>query len=136
MTPVFPAVEGHTPEITSQIMKEWEFFYNHMTAIEIQDRLVIALFDIMYKFTIEGKPVSKCVSHIHMLRNSSLHNNNSCYKLSWDECCEAGNFPIDIEKYSDIRKGRRQLVCDEVIPCEAMNARLREIKFREGARMR
>ncbi len=132
VTPILPAVEGHTPRNYESNHGSMGVFYNHMTALEIQERLGKTLFGNMYKFTIEREPVSKCISHFHMLRNSSLHNNNGCYKLSWDEYCEAGDFPIDIEKYSDIRKGRRQLICDEVIPYEAMNARLGEIMKERG----
>ncbi|MEJ2125016.1 MAG: hypothetical protein P8166_10970 [Candidatus Thiodiazotropha sp.] len=132
VTPISPAVEGHTPRNYESHSGSMGNFYNHMTAIEIQDRLGKAAFDNMYKFTIEREPVSKCISHFHMLRNSSIHNNNGCYKLSWDEYCEAGDFPIDVEKYSDIRDGRRRLICDEVIPYETMNVRLGEIMKKRG----
>jgi hypothetical protein len=122
VTPVVPAVEGHIPRNFEGDAPGSRRFYNHMAASEIREILGKPLFASMRKFTVEREPVAKCLSDFHMRRNSPTHNVNGAYRLSWDEYCEAGIFPIDTSRYSAVEGDRRLPLCDEVIPYENMEA--------------
>jgi hypothetical protein len=125
VTPVVPAEPGHRP----RNFRRGPFrkpFYNHMPASLIRRFLGDQRFFGMYRFCVERDPVTKCISHFHMLRNSDLHGLDGA-PMSWADYVEAGDFPIDTDKYVDWVDGRRQRIVDEIIPYEDMAASLARI---------
>lgn len=99
-------------------------FYNHMTAARIRDLIGDQAFGRMYKFCVERDPVEKCISHFHMLRNSALHNRGGMNLFSWDEYCNSGKFPVDIDKYSEIVDKKRVLMVDRILRYERLQEEL------------
>lgn len=126
VTPVIPPEPGHDPRNYRRgpLRKP---FYNHMPAALIRRYLGDKAFFGSYRFCVERDPITKCISHFHMLANSSLHRPGNLPPLSWAEYVEAGEFPIDVDKYVDWVDGRRQLVVNEVIPYETMQEDLARI---------
>lgn len=131
VTPVIPPVEGHTP-------RNWQrgflrkSYYNHMPATHIRAHLGRKRFEDMYRFCVEREPVSKCISHFHMLKNSPDHSDSSSTSLTWEEYCARGKFPIDIEKYAERRDGRWVRMVHDVLPYEALNETLRSVLAHNG----
>ncbi|KPP86163.1 MAG: Sulfotransferase family [Rhodobacteraceae bacterium HLUCCO07] len=111
VTPILPAFAGHRPR-----NHEEGRYYNHMRAAAIREHLGRDRFDQMFRFCVEREPVDKCISHFHMLRNSSLHNPERQYTLDWDGYCRAGRFPVDLGKYTD----NDELLVDRVLRYETL----------------
>jgi hypothetical protein len=95
-----------------------------MSALEIRNLLGRVRFDQMHKFCVERDPVSKCLSHYHMLRNSPFHNPDGEYRQSWDEYVESGSFPIDIDKYTEMDGGSRKIMVDQILRYENLATEL------------
>lgn len=133
VTPIYPVEPGHTARNFKRGFLR-KTFYNHMPAAQIRKRLGAKTFQRLTKFCIEREPVSKCISHFHMMRNSPDHNTDNRYTKSWDEYCAAGDFPIDIDLYSEDVGGERQLLVDRVIPYERMKTDLPEFLQAAGVR--
>jgi hypothetical protein len=95
-----------------------------MPAAEIRDLIGTEAFGSMVRFCVEREPVSKCLSHFHMLRNSVAHNPEGTYRLSWSEYCAAGDFPIDLDRYSELVSGERCLLVDRVLAYERLDEQL------------
>ncbi len=112
VTPILPPSSRHVPR---NFESEGGRFYNHMTAIEIREILGPEQFSGMFKFCVEREPVSKCISHFHMLRNSPLHVTPQTVDLSWDAYCEQGRFPVDHRKYSEVVDGTRRVIVDRIL---------------------
>jgi hypothetical protein len=131
VTPVIPALKEHEP-------RNWQRgflrqpFYNHMPARLIRTFLGETVFESMFKFCVEREPVSKCISHFHMLKNSNIHGSRSARELTWAAYCDRGDFPIDGEKYSERVNGTVVRLVDAVIPYEDLNASLQDIMRRVG----
>lgn len=123
VTPIYPPSALHTP-------RNWETdsgnFYNHMSAAEVRKILGSDVFGDMLKFCVERDPITKCISHFHMLRNSSLHNKDGSYNLSWDDYCQAGKFPVDINKYTTETDGNRSLIVDKILRYENLEEDLQK----------
>ncbi len=123
VTPIYPTSALHTP-------RNWETeigkFYNHMSAAEIKKLLGSEVFEKMFKFCVERDPITKCISHFHMLRNSPIHNKDGKYNLSWEDYCQAGKFPIDINKYTVGNSGNRSLMVDKILRYENLEAELHQ----------
>lgn len=126
VTPVYPAISGHAPRNYLDHAGE-QIFYNHMPGTEIRKRLGVEQFENMLSFCVEREPVEKCISHFHMLRNSPLHNKDGKYQKSWSEYVEAGGFPNDLKKYTDIRDGKRRLIADRVLRYDRLNRELPDL---------
>lgn len=123
VTPLSPPVPGHRPR--NHLGPDGaRLFSNHMPATAIRDRLGAGRFDAMFRFCVERDPVDKCISHFHMLRNSALHNPDGAYRLTWREYVEDGRFPIDLDKYTERRDGRRRLLVDRVLRYDRLNTDL------------
>ncbi len=131
VTRVIPAVKGHEPRNWS---RGWlrKPYYNHMPATLVRRFLGEETFGGMYRFCVEREPVSKCMSHFHMLRNSPDHARPEDRDLSWDAYCARGDFPVDVEKYSEVVDGRRVPLVDRVLAYETMGRTLREVMDRVG----
>lgn len=125
-TPIYPPEPGHVPRNHAG-PDGGRRFYNHMPAAEIREQIGAERFAAMYRFCVEREPVAKCISHFHMLRNSPLHNPDGAYRLSWQEYCAAGKFPVDLHRYSAIENGRRILIVDHVLRYDALQAQLAQV---------
>jgi len=120
VTEILPPIADHQPR--NHLAEDGSRkFYNHMSAIEIRSLLGEKAFNRMFKFCVEREPVSKCISHFHMLRNSPLHNPGGAYQDNWETYCESRNFPVDQFAYSENHEGERRLLMDRVIPFEALH---------------
>lgn len=128
VTPVTPPEAGHVPRNYKRGLFK-NSFTNHMPARLVRRYIGEARFRDLYAFCVEREPVSKCISHFHMLKNSDLHRSNSD---SWEDYVCAGNFPIDLDKYSEVESGARHLIVDEVIPYELLRERLPQLMERQG----
>lgn len=131
VTPVIPPVDGHAPRNYRRGVLKTPF-YNHMSAQMIRSFIGRERFDRMYRFCVEREPVGKCISHFHMLRNSPDHRDRRNRSLSWSDYVRRGDFPIDIDKYSEVKDGVRILLVNEVIPYEDLQARFDRILSRAG----
>jgi len=119
VTPIVPTVSGHAPRHFQDDTGKAAFF-NHMPASRIQALIGDRQFAAMHSFCVEREPVAKCISHFHMLRNSPQHNSAGQYKNNWSDYCAEGRFPVDIEKYSEVREGRRMLLVDTILAYESL----------------
>jgi predicted DNA binding protein len=103
-----------------------------MSALEIRELIGEARFAQMFKFCVERDPITKCLSHYHMLRNSSFHNPDDAYRLSWDEYVENGNFPLDIDKYTETVSGNRKVIVDQILRYETLAIELPALLKQRG----
>lgn len=130
VTPIIPPVTGHVPRNFESNGKP--VFRNHMHATEIRDRIGKTEFDKMFKFCVEREPVSKCISHFHMLRNSPHHNRDNQYRLNWSEYVEQENFPHDHERYCEESNGELIPLVDHFVRYENLQEELRIILNHHG----
>lgn len=99
VTPIYPPEDGHVAR--NHLGADGNpLFFNHMPAKQIREILGAETFQSMTRICVEREPVSKCISHFHMLRNSALHNPEGAYQLNWDEYVNKGDFPTDLPKYT------------------------------------
>lgn len=118
VTPISPPAAGHRPRNYSTASDG--DYYNHMSAVEIRTMLGAEVFDGMYKFCLEREPVSKCISHFHMQRNSQVHNPQGLYQSTWHDYCEAREFPLDVEKYCEWKDDAWVPMVDRVLMYERL----------------
>lgn len=128
VTPIIPPEARHRPRNYSSFFGLRKTFYNHMPATAIRKKVGAKTFDSYFKFCVEREPVSKCVSHYSMLKNSPHHNRRNS-GLTWDVYVENGHFPIDAEKYLDA-DGRFML--DRILRYENLEAEINEIAAQQG----
>lgn len=101
VTPIFPAAADHTPR-----NYEWDgphgrvTLFNHIGATEVREAVGRAIYDEYTTFCVEREPVSKCISHFSMLRNS-IHHNQKSRNLTWPAYVAAKKFPINHKAYTD-----------------------------------
>lgn len=133
VTPIFPQVPGHVPrnyQVGSDAEDGSRGYYNHMSAAEIRTLLGSDTFDSFTKFCVERDPVSKCISHFHMLHRSEDHRTD--FADSWVQYCEAGKFPNDLRKYTEDRDGTPHLIVDHVLRYETLARDLPEFLATKG----
>ncbi len=131
VTPILPSIAGHHAR-NYQAPDGSDAFYNHMTAGLIRAGIGAEVFDGMFKFCVEREPVAKCISHFHMLRNSPLHNPEGRYQHGWDQYCQAGAFPQDIDKYSEVQDGKRVCLVDAILDYDKLETQLPALLRRLG----
>lgn len=129
VTPIYPEPKHH---IARNFETDAGVFYNHMSAREIRDLIGETRFAQMYKFCVERDPIAKCLSHYHMLRNSSYHNPAGEYRLSWDKYIENGSFPLDIDKYTETVCGNRKVIVDKILRYETLATELPALLEQKG----
>lgn len=100
VTPIIPAEENHEPRNFASILGLRKKFYNHMPAVEIQQKVGLPIFNKYFKFCVEREPVDKCISHYSMLKNSANHNKKNS-DLTWSAYIKRRRFPLDHSKYVD-----------------------------------
>ena len=125
VTPIIPAVSGHIPR--GHMVDGKQAFRNHMSAVEIRDRIGRERFEKLHKFCVEREPVAKCISHFHMLRNSPTHNPNGEYQLSWNEYVKAERFPVDLTFYSERKNDEWVPLVDSFLRYEDLQNSLRTL---------
>jgi hypothetical protein len=125
-TPIIPEVPGHRPQNFETGAGR---FFNHMSAVQIREILGANTFEQLLKFCVEREPVSKTISYYHMLRNSPAHYRGD---ITWDEYCNAGDFPVDVEKYTEEVGGRRILLADRVLRFEKLDTEIRDLFLKIG----
>ena len=130
VTPIVPAEPGHEPRNYSR-GRFAKPFYNHMPASLIARYLGGQNFASKFSFCVERDPITKCISHFHMLANSPHHAGGEAVS-TWADYVDRGQFPIDTDKYVDVVAGRKRLIVDEVIPYESLAECLSRIGVRLG----
>lgn len=126
VTPITPSDDNHHPR--NYCAQDGTVRYtNHMKANLIRDQIGGDRFAGFFKFCVEREPVEKCISQFHMLRNSPVHNQGGQYTLSWQDYCDAGKFPVELGKYSEMRNGQRHLLVDRVLRYERLKTDLPEL---------
>jgi hypothetical protein len=131
VTPIGSAPAGHMPRNFATPKGN---YFNHIGASEIRSMLGPAIYEGMFKFCVEREPLDKCISHFHMLRNSPEHNRDGTYGKDWRGYCRARDFPVDLEKYSEIRSGKRVSLVDRILRYETLAADLPALLDRLGIR--
>ncbi len=131
VTPIVPVEPGHSPRNYSR-GRFYKPYYNHMPASLIRRYLGSKTYFSKFSFCIERNPITKCISHYHMLANSPHHGADASRTLSWADYVDRGEFPIDVDKYVDIVDGRRQLIVNEVLAYEELPKELARIGLRIG----
>jgi hypothetical protein len=121
VTPIFPEVAGHVAR-NHHVIGDERGFFNHMSAGRIRNLLGEQNFSCFTKFCVEREPVSKCISHFHMLHNSPDH--RQAWAADWDTYCEAARFPIDTAKYSENLGGKQHLIVDHVLRYDRLDQEL------------
>lgn len=132
VTPIRPPVSGHEPRNydrgpASDLQGPSEF-RNHMSASLVRDIIGEEIFNSYFKFCVEREPVSKCISHYSMLKNSPYHGEGNS-ELTWGAYVERGGFPMDVEKYVD---ADGQLIVDRIVRYESLHDELTEISAKLG----
>lgn len=117
VTPIFPPLPGHVAR-NYDVSGEEQGFFNHMPATRVRELIGARDFDRFTKFCVERDPISKCISHFHMLHNSPEH--RQPWAASWESYCAAGRFPVDAAKYHERRDGRPHLLVDHVLRYERL----------------
>lgn len=109
VTPVTPPEPGHIPRNFEAPSGKAKFF-NHMTAYRLREALGAERFAGLRVFCMEREPVSKCLSHFHMLKNRAGQLSESERgALKWADYVERGDFPVDHHLYSDPESGARMV---------------------------
>lgn len=129
VTPIGSAPAGHIPRNFSTPKGD---YFNHIGASQIRAMLGSETYDRMFKFCVEREPLDKCISHFHMLRNSPEHNRGGAYVKSWSDYCRDRDFPVDLEKYSEIRNGKRVPLVDRILRYETLEEDLPALLDRLG----
>ncbi len=128
VTPITPPIEGHAPRNFAHPKGN---FVNHMRASDVRDRIGAEAFAGLFKFCIEREPVSKCISHFHMLKRAQATAAQYA-DVSWDDYCWAGNFPVEILRYAEPAGAGFRLLVDRVLPYESMEQDLPELLQARG----
>lgn len=123
VTPIFPPMPGHEARNYQNEQGE-PLYFNHMHGRLVRDRLGAEKFNSMTRICVEREPVRKCISYFHMMRNSALHNPDGAYQHSWDEFVEAGDFPIDLDMYSEVKEGRRVSLVTHILRHDRLEVEL------------
>lgn len=118
VTPIFPTVDGHVAR-NYEVAGSERGFTNHMSALEIRELIGARDFDRFTKFCVERNPVTKCISHFHMLHNSPDHRRPN--GKNWEAYCAAGQFPVDTAKYCTKEEDKPQLLVDHVLRYERLD---------------
>lgn len=122
VTPILPPVEGHRPRNFGEANGPKTFF-NHMSAVQVRDQIGAERFGRMFKFCVEREPISKCISHYHMLCNSPMHQPPEGAP-SWEAYCALRRFPVDTSRYSERRNGRLSLLVDRILRYDRLEQEL------------
>lgn len=131
VTPIIPPVPGHVPRNHSRNGRD-DWFFNHMPARLLRHRLGTETFDGMFRFCVEREPVSKCISHFHMLKNSPQHATEDQAELTWDAYVEARRFPVDLSRYTTVENGRPVLLVDRVLRYDRLPGALDDLMAELG----
>lgn len=129
ITPLAPPEPGHRPRNYRFLFRDR--FRSHMPATAIRRRIGRRRWDAMFSFCVEREPVAKCISHFHF-RRSRFAAKPGVGDQSWADYVSAGDFPVDVEKYTERHRGRRALIVDQVLPYEALGVELARVLCRVG----
>ena len=126
VTPIIPPEPGHVAR--NHLNENGEPTYvNHMSAVQIRDRLGVDRFNSMTRFCVEREPVEKCISHFHMLRNSAVHNPSGTYQHSWADYVAEGKFPIDLGRYSEPHGAQHVKLVTHILRYDRLSQALPEL---------
>ena len=118
VTPFGEAVEAHKP-------RNFDGFYNHITADEVRRRVGEKIWRDYYKFCVVRNPWDKAISHYSMVKNSPRHQIDGNGDLTFDEYLEAGINCVDYPIYTE---GTTEQVCvDSVARFESLDTDLQDI---------
>lgn len=123
VTPILPPEPGHVARNYQSDTGE-ALYFNHMPATLIRDRLGADLFNSMTRICVDREPVERCISHFHMLRNSTLHNPGGAYQHSWADYVAEGDFPTDMERYCDMRDGNPVSLMTHILRYDRLDSEL------------
>ena len=134
VTPIIPPYDGHVPrnhkmkpELLRKILRR-PAFYNHMPATSVRSAVGDRVFGSYFKFCVEREPVSKCISHYSMLKNSPDHN-KSGKSLTWEDYVSRKSFPVDHNQYID---ANGTLLVDRILPYEDLSGALTQLASELG----
>lgn len=130
VTPITPPIASHVPRNFAHPAGN---FVNHMRASDVRDRIGAEAFAGLFKFCIEREPVSKCISHFHMLKHAQATAADYA-DVSWDDYCRAGNFPVEILRYAERANAGFRMLVDRVLPYETMAQDLPELLEARGVK--
>lgn len=134
VTPVIPPVEGHAPRnyrragLLRVLDIRRTYYYNHMPAELVRQRIGPEIFDSYFKFCVEREPVDKCISQYSMRKNSDDHRNKG-QGLSWEDYVARGDFPRDGHRYMN---AGGELMVDKIIRYENLHSELSAVAGQLG----
>jgi len=93
VTPIIPPIVDHTP-------RNYEGFFNHISALKIKNQISPKLWDSYYKFCFERNPFDKSLSYYFWMKydkkiDESIEFNEFCRNFGKQE------LPSDFGKYTD-----------------------------------
>lgn len=104
VTPIFPSVQGHQA-------RNFEGFYNHISARDVKKAVGKNIWDKYFKFCIERNPWDKTLSYYYMLKSRSDS------PLLFDSYMESQDFCSDYDLYSN---EDQEIIVDRVLQYERL----------------
>lgn len=97
-------------------------FFNHISGIQIKEKINPDVWNGYFKFCVERNPWDKTLSHYYMLNKAPRDHPNHIESL--DDFFNKNQFPVDHEKYTD---ADGQFLVDEILRYENLNADLSRV---------
>jgi hypothetical protein len=113
VTPIQPHVEPHRP-------RNHEGYFNHISAMEIRERVGRDIWNSYFKFCVDRNPWDKTLSYYHMMDHRQGGG------LTFDHFLAGNDFPVNLPKYTEPNDGQRVIV-DRVIRYEHLIEELAEV---------
>lgn len=113
VTPIYPSVEPHFP-------RNHEGFYNHITGVEIRDRIGEKTWRDYFKFCVERNPWDKTISYYYMAKFRAGRD------LSLDEFLSGQELPINFPRYTE-PDNEYKVIVDRIIDFDNLTGGLKEV---------
>lgn len=111
---------------SSHIPRNFDSYYDHISAHEIRAKNLSSCWDSYFKFCVERNPWDKVISHFHFRKGKHRRPN-----LSLDEYLLENDFPINYERYTEPGHPS-QIIVDQVLRYEHLNEDLALVFSRLG----
>jgi hypothetical protein len=114
------------PEYGKHRARNCDGFCNHISAMDVRQKIGAAIWNNYYKFTIERNPWDKVVSYYFMKK---MRQNNG---LEFDGYLKLNDWPLNYQYYCDLTHDRPKILVDRVLYYESLNSELCSVFERLG----